>query len=1101
VLANLSQRKGVDILLEILSRTAGAPLEFHHFGGVALELAKSLDTYNLIRHGTYSRSDLPDKLREIDLVLIPSVFEETFCLTAAEALSAGVPIITFKVGALVERIIDGVNGFLVEEIDAGAMARKLVALHLDPMRLQQMRRYLRNNRQKSVSANAKDYSRLYRKLMGSDNQGRGSPNLPLPKADNGKQSAAEIVQLLELAEDADEDLGVDYGTRTYREWLALARKASLPTPKSFSAGNESLAILVVIDCRDTSSRSLRRTWRSLSRQSYGNWHLLLIETEGVVHKPRENITRRYMKPGEAFARLVNRAIMDLTYDWIALVQAGDCLSSTALESCAEALQDNPHWRMIYTDEDRIAEDGGRYAPLFKPDSNPDLLRSMPYVGSWYMIERNTFLALGGLAPCPGSEIYDLALKMLDYKGERALGHLAEVIYHRADHRVNDHFQETLESQDIKILQQHLQRNRWRGSIHRSGHSRVYWIDYQAGVQPLVSILLPVAKLTSGLQLCLSELLTESHTPIEILVLLNGNKPRHLPRKFTEVLNDKRVKLVAGRGLENVAAAYNFGAKRSRGELLWLLDDALRPASPDTLRLLMGLCSRPGTAIAAPYILSTRGKILASYYILGAGSLGIAAQAHIGGSLGTAAYMHRNLAPQRCSAVSGRAMLIRKSAFDKVDGFDDLRFPHFYSSLDLCLKLDNQGGQILSTPHATVIAASGDGSIARQCRVNVNQEQIGTEAVAILDDWLDQLAEDPTYNRNLSLQQVLWQPEVRSVCPWGSVRHGGPLRVLGFPDNDWGSGHYRVKDPLQALHREGLASYGWLSTSPGTKVPNVTELKRMDPDRLVLHNALHDQHLFALELYARYTKAQRIFSLDDLITELPRDNPFRVTNYTDMADRLERALACCDRLVVSTEALADAYHEIGRDIRVIPNYLDQRRWLGLVGKRRPGKPRIGWAGAMQHQQDLEWLQPVVAALCKEVDWIFFGMCPAVLRPYAREVVSMINFADYPRKLAGLGLDVALAPLQDNPFNRCKSNLRLLEYGILGYPVICTDLEPYRDAPVTRLPNDPQLWINALRARIHDVKAAKEEGSNLKQWVTDHWLLQNHLDSWLDVLQNG
>ena len=130
-----------------------------------------------------------------------------------------------------------------------------------------------------------------------------------------------------------------------------------------------------------------------------------------------------------------------------------------------------------------------------------------------------------------------------------------------------------------------------------------------------------------------------------------------------------------------------------------------------------------------------------------------------------------------------------------------------------------------------------------------------------------------------------------------------------------------------------------------------------------------------------------------------------------------------------------------------------------------------------------------------------MCPAALRPYVKESHDPIEFARYPEKLASLNLDLAVAPLEHNRFNECKSNLRLLEYGVLGWPVVASDISPYREAPVCRVPNQPRAWIRAVRERIHDLDAARAEGDALRNWVREHWMLQQHLDAWLSALSPG
>jgi hypothetical protein len=142
--------------------------------------------------------------------------------------------------------------------------------------------------------------------------------------------------------------------------------------------------------------------------------------------------------------------------------------------------------------------------------------------------------------------------------------------------------------------------------------------------------------------------------------------------------------------------------------------------------------------------------------------------------------------------------------------------------------------------------------------------------------------------------------------------------------------------------------------------------------------------------------------------------------------------------------------------------------------------------------------VVRDLAGEVDWIFFGLCPDALRPYVAEFHGGVPLPQYPAKLASLDLDLALAPLEENPFNEAKSHLRLLEYGILGYPVVCSDIFPYQgDFPVWRVANRYRDWTRTIREAVADRAALANAGDRLREHVRQHWLLEEHLDDWLKV----
>lgn len=198
----------------------------------------------------------------------------------------------------------------------------------------------------------------------------------------------------------------------------------------------------------------------------------------------------------------------------------------------------------------------------------------------------------------------------------------------------------------------------------------------------------------------------------------------------------------------------------------------------------------------------------------------------------------------------------------------------------------------------------------------------------------------------------------------------------------------------------------------------------------------------------------------------------------------------DRFVVSTEALAEALSGFHHDIVVVNNRLDMGWWgeLPVSARRTSNKPRVGWAGGAGHTGDLEMIVDVIKALADEVDWVFMGMCPDKLRPYVREFHPGVRIDLYPAALARLNLDLAVAPLEDNLFNTCKSNLRLLEYGMCGYAVVCSDSVTYRgNLPVTRVRNRFRDWVDAIRMHVHDLDATERAGDALRDRVRKDWML--------------
>ncbi len=229
----------------------------------------------------------------------------------------------------------------------------------------------------------------------------------------------------------------------------------------------------------------------------------------------------------------------------------------------------------------------------------------------------------------------------------------------------------------------------------------------------------------------------------------------------------------------------------------------------------------------------------------------------------------------------------------------------------------------------------------------------------------------------------------------------------------------------------------------------------------------------------------IHDCDDLLWKIDDNNYNSKFLKPGEIDRMFRLMKLADCVTVSTEVLREKLE--GWDIQavVLPNCLYTEDWKGLEGKRRMGsRPRVGWAGqADVHLDDLFLIGKLVEVMGDEVEWVFFGSTPEHIQTLAPqcEVYPMVTIHDFPKQLAQLNLDLALAPLFPSAFNEGKSDLRILQYGMLGYPVIATDIQPYKDTPVTRVSHDHHVWVETIRERLADMDSLEREGDQLREWV--------------------
>ncbi|MGA9342711.1 MAG: glycosyltransferase [Rhodanobacteraceae bacterium] len=152
--------KGSDLLIAALpGLLAHADLFLLGAGSDAHDLFGQRGVHVLL---DYRREDLPELIARLrpDAALIVPTVAETFSYTLSELRGLGVPVIATRVGALAERIDDGVNGFLVEPHAESVVAR-VAALADDRAMLATVRKSLAAWREPDPAGMAASYTAVF----------------------------------------------------------------------------------------------------------------------------------------------------------------------------------------------------------------------------------------------------------------------------------------------------------------------------------------------------------------------------------------------------------------------------------------------------------------------------------------------------------------------------------------------------------------------------------------------------------------------------------------------------------------------------------------------------------------------------------------------------------------------------------------------------------------------------------------------------------------------------------------------------------------------------------------------------------------------------
>ncbi len=800
------------------------------------------------------------------------------------------------------------------------------------------------------------------------------------------------------------------------------------------------------------------------------------------------------------------ALDDSNSSWALLLTAGDTLEPDALEHIERAITaaDTAALRVLYTDHDELDANGMPSNPSFKPDFNHDLLLSYPYIGRALVVR--TRWAQQQLAQSGGrldlTLAYRLALQALAEAGSDAFHHLAVPLLHLTPQEAPTFCSNSTDWQALAgVLDRYLKQAQPGTHIIEGPSPGTFHAIFPLTRSPLVSIVIPTRDQLPFLSRCVESLLANAgYANFEILIVDNDSQTLEAQEYLVglSMVDPQRIRVLRAPGTFNFSRMNNLAVREARGEFILMLNNDTAALQPDWLEQMVRNALREEVGVVGARLVYPDGRLQHAGVILGL--RGPAEHPFLGLAPGEPGYMFRAQVQQNFSVVTAACLLVKKVLYESLGGLDEDTFSVSYNDVDFCLRVGQTGKLIVWTPLATLLH---EGSASQKASIEASTQAMKVarftrEQAEIYQRWPALIANDPAYNPNLSLAEHGYEIETNSRLRPQKPNETGQKHILAFAADADGCGQYRILQPLQAMIDAGLCTGG---PSPELMPPNL--VLRSGADTLVFQRPNNDAALDMLEALIPLKGIRKIYEVDDHISRIPLKSAHHQDMPKDMRGRINRAIGLCDRLVVSTEALA---HELaGRcgDTRVVQNRLSPAMWGALPpGKvplvRQTSRPRVGWAGGIGHLGDLEMIAEVIRDLADTVDWVFFGMCPDAIRPFVREFHTGVPTLDYPARLMQLtqSWDLAIAPLEINAFNECKSNLKLLEYGWCGVPVVCTDITPYQcDLPATRVKNRYKDWREAILSQLADRAACQQQGQALQERVAADWTLTGrHLTDW-------
>lgn len=163
---NITSSKGVEKIIALKEQDHQNLLELHFLGSVANYANKELGIY----HGKYTREDFVEKVKSINpsFSIIFSIWPETFCHTLTESWASGIPIITFGMGAVGERVKRFDGGWIIsKELSPVDMYKEVLSIAQSSDYLQKVYNILHWQMNYMVINSVKYMGFTYKKIYGS----------------------------------------------------------------------------------------------------------------------------------------------------------------------------------------------------------------------------------------------------------------------------------------------------------------------------------------------------------------------------------------------------------------------------------------------------------------------------------------------------------------------------------------------------------------------------------------------------------------------------------------------------------------------------------------------------------------------------------------------------------------------------------------------------------------------------------------------------------------------------------------------------------------------------------------------------------------------
>ena len=504
---------------------------------------------------------------------------------------------------------------------------------------------------------------------------------------------------------------------------------------------------------------LKATIDSVRRQLYPALELLVVDdasTRPEVHdylgslKGEPGIRVHFRDTNGGISACLNTGLQLAQGEYVAFLDHDDLLHPLALFRIAEAIDRHPYAALLYSDEDKLDTHGQRYAPHFKPDWNPEWIKTTNYILHLCVVRTSTARELRGFqSGFDGVQDWDLLLRLTEGVCSGAIVHVPHVLYHwrtgQGSTASGVYHKPRVEAAQLEVMHAMLRRRDIAARVERTNDG--WWIRYSIPAPaPLVSVIIPSKDRADLLRICVRSLLDRTaYQHLEIVIVDHASSEPEATRLLAELRATPRVQVVAYSGPFNYSAECNLGVRHASGSIIVLLNNDIEIISAWWLDELVGQVLQPDMGIVGTMLLYPNYTIQHAGVIVGLN--GTTDRPYLGYRRGHAGIAGRAQAAQDVTAVITACAALRRAVYDELGGLDE-KLAVSHNDVDLCLRARERGYRTVFTPHAELIHHESASRGLEVTPAELTRAQ--GEAAIFASRWGHIVAADPAYNPNLTL---------------------------------------------------------------------------------------------------------------------------------------------------------------------------------------------------------------------------------------------------------------------------------------------------------------------------------------------------------------